>query len=121
MDAGWGIAQKLLDYTELTDLLAERLRIITTDWQTASLSTIIGHTVERAVEILDRIEFTPAAVRQDLAADRRDSALLFCACELLDHAANLAATSATLTQENDRRWRVFHRRVHRMTHPPEGG
>ena len=34
---------------------------------------------------------------------------------MLDHAADLAAQSATLTHENERRWRVFHDRVQQMT------
>ena len=114
MDAGWGIALKLLEVPGLADLLAERHRIITTDWQTASLSKIIGQTVDRSVDILDRVDFAAAAVREDLAGERRDSRLLFSACELLDHAAGLSATSATLTQENDRRWRIFHERVCRI-------
>jgi hypothetical protein len=111
MDAGWNMAGGLLDVPELADLLGERHRIITTDWQTATLSVIVGRTVNRAVDILERIDFTPAAVREDLAGERRDSRLLFSACELLDHAADLAAHSATLTHENDRRWRIFHDRV----------
>ena len=116
MDAGWEMAKALLDLPELADLLAERHRIITTDWQTASLSIISGHTIDRAVDILDRIDFTTAAVREDLAGERRDSRLLFSACELLDHAADLSAHSATLTHENDRRWRIFHDRVQALTH-----
>jgi hypothetical protein len=120
MDAGWAMAQRLLDYPELAELLAERHRIITTDWQTASMSTVMGHAVDRAVDILDRIDFTPAAVREDLATGRHDSRLLFSACELLDHAADLAAVSATLTHENDRRWRLFHDRVQQLNRPPAG-
>jgi hypothetical protein len=111
MDAGWNMAKALLDFPELADLLAERHRIITTDWQTASLSIIVGHTLERALDILDRIDFTAAAIRSDLAGERRDSRLLFSACELLDHAADLLAHSTTLVHENDRRWRIFHDRV----------
>jgi hypothetical protein len=111
MDAGWEMAKALLEFSELADLLAERHRIITTDWRTATLATVIGHTVDRAVDILDRIDFTPEAIRKDLAGQRVDSRLLFSACELLDHAADLAAHSSTLTHENDRRWRVFHDRV----------
>ena len=126
MDAGWEMARALLDVPELADLLGERHRIITTDWQTATLSIIVGRTVSRAVDILERIDFTPNAVREDLAAERRDSRLLFSACELLDHAADLAAHSATLTHENDRRWRIFHDRVRTLSvegehHPAPGG
>jgi len=115
MDTGWAVAEKLLDYPDLADVLAERHRIITTNWQTATLSKVIGHTVDRALDILDRIDFSPAAIRTDLAGGRRDGTLLHAACDLLDHAADLAAISATLTHENDRRWRVFHGRVQRIT------
>jgi hypothetical protein len=111
MEAGWGMAKSLLDFPELADLLAERHRIITTDWQTATMAIVSGRTVERAVDILDRIDFTTAAIREDLAGDRLDSRLLFSACELLDHAADLAANSAAMVHENDRRWRVFHDRL----------
>ena len=104
-------------FPELADLLAERHRIITTDWQTASMSIIIGHTVDRAVDILDRIDFSLRAIREDLQTEHRYSRLLFSSCELLDHAAGLAAVSATLTQENERRWRIFHERVQSLTRP----
>lgn len=111
MEAAWAVAARLVDYPQLADLLAERHRIITTDRQTAGLAVISGAVVDRAVDLLDHIDFAPAAVRADLAGDRLDARLLFSACELLDHAGDLAAQSATLTHENDRRWRVFHARV----------
>jgi hypothetical protein len=117
MDASWETAKSLLAFSELADLLAERHRIITTDWQTATLANVVGHTVDRAVDILDLIDFRPEAIRTDLAGERTNSQLLFSACELLDHAADLAAHSSTLTHENDRRWRLFHDRVRSLIEP----
>jgi len=34
---------------------------------------------------------------------------------MFDHAADLAAQSAILTHENERRWRVFHQRVQQLS------
>jgi len=115
MQAAWGVAETLLNYPELADLLAERHRIISNDWQAASMATLAGHNIDRALGVLARIDFTPAALRADLAADRAAPRYLFSACELLDHAADLAALSATLTHENERRWRIFHARVEHLT------
>ncbi len=115
MEAAWGVAEALLNYPDLADLLAERHRIISNDWQAASMATIAAHNIDRALSVLGRIDFTPAALREDLEADRVASRYLFSASELLDHAADLAAQSATLTHENERRWRVFHERVERIT------
>jgi hypothetical protein len=114
MEAAWAVAARLVDYPQLADLLAERHRIITTDRQSASLAVISAAVVDRAVDLLDHVDLTPAAVRADLAGERLDARLLFSACELLDHAADLAAHSATLTHENDRRWRVFGERVREL-------
>ena len=115
MAAAWGVAEALLQYPDLADLLAERHRIISNDWQAASMATLSGRNIDRALAVLARVEFTPAALRADLAGERRAPRYVFSACELLDHAADLAAQSATLTHENERRWRVFHERVEQLT------
>ncbi|HEY6891197.1 MAG TPA: hypothetical protein VI300_25555 [Solirubrobacter sp.] len=115
MQAAWGVAEALLQYPALADLLAERHRIISNDWQAASMATLAGLNIDRALSVLGCVDFTPAALRADLAADRSAPRYLFSACELLDHAADLAAQSATLTHENERRWRVFHTRVEQLT------
>ena len=115
MEAAWGVAEALLDYPDLADLLAERHRIISNDSQSASLAMLAARDIDRALAILARIDFTPAALREDLAAERLASRYLFSASELLDHAADLAAHSATLTHDNERRWRVFHQRVEQIT------
>jgi len=115
MEAAWGVAEALLRYPALADLLAERHRIISNDWQAASMATLSGRNIDRALSVLGRVDFTPAALRADLAAERTAPRYLFSACELLDHASDLAAQSATLTHENERRWRVFHERVEHLT------
>ena len=115
MQAAWGVAEALLNYPALADLLAERHRIISNDWQAASMATLSAHNIDRALSVLGRIDFSPTALRADLAADRAAPRYLFSASELLDHAADLAAQSATLTHENERRWRVFHERVQQLT------
>ena len=63
--------------------------------------------LRRALEIVDRIDFSPAAVRADLAGERADAPLLYAASELVDRAADLVVESATLVHDNERRWRVF--------------
>jgi len=115
MQAAWAVAEALLDYPDLADLLAERHRIISNDWQAASMATLSANNIDRALHILDRVDFAPAALRADLAGDRVASRLLFSASEMLDHAADLASQSVTLTHENERRWRVFHERVRQLT------
>ena len=115
MEAAWGVAEALISYPGLADLLAERHRIISNDWQNASLALLAAREIDRALTILGQVDFTPAALRADLAAERRASAYVFSASELLDHAADLAAHSATLVHENERRWRVFHERLETMT------
>jgi len=54
-------------------------------------------------------------VRADLAGQRSLPPYLYSASELLDRAADLAAESATLVHDNERRWRVFRERVESIT------
>jgi len=117
MESSWGIAEALLAYPELADLLGERHRIIGNDWQNASTSLLIARYLRRAVAILDRVDFTPAALRADLRGARTAPAYLYSAAELINHAADLSAASAILVHDNERRWRVFHDRVERISHP----
>nr|WP_271210184.1 hypothetical protein [Rhodococcus wratislaviensis]GLK35277.1 hypothetical protein GCM10017611_21290 [Rhodococcus wratislaviensis] len=111
MSAAWDMLEALLSYPELADLLAERHRIVSNDWQCASMAELIARNLDRAVAILGRVDFTPAALRADLTAHRVVPRYLFSASEMLDYAADLAAHSAVLTHENERRWRIFHERV----------
>jgi hypothetical protein len=72
---------------------------------------MIGRLLRRALELLAAVEFTPGALRADLAGSRDAIPYLLSASELIDRAADLLASSATLVHENERRWRVFAARV----------
>jgi hypothetical protein len=111
MEASWAMAGSLLELDELADVLGERHRIIANDWQAASLSMLAGRIVGRAVDLLDRVDFTPAALRNDLAGDRVSARRLYSSAEMLNHSADLYSESAALDNDNERRWRVFRARV----------
>ena len=111
MEASWAVATALLDIPELADFLGERHRIIANDWQAASMSTLTGRILDRAAEILDRVDFSPAALRADLASACVSPARLYSAAELIDRAADLLSDSAGLVHDNERRWRTFRARV----------
>jgi hypothetical protein len=59
MEGTWEVAAALLDYPALADLLGDRHRIIANDWQAASMSSLAGRLLHRAVDVLDKIELTP--------------------------------------------------------------
>jgi hypothetical protein len=111
MQSTWKTASGLLRIEPLADLLGERHRIIAANWQNASLNVIIAALLRRSVEILDLVEFTPAALRADLAEKRLAPRYLYAAAELIDRAADLLAEGAVLVHDSERRWRVFHERV----------
>jgi hypothetical protein len=115
MAASWGMAEALLAYPQLADLLAERHKIIGNNWRNASTAQLIARFLRRAVAVMDRIDFSPAGLREDLADARSAPAYLYSAAELINHAADLSAASSVLTHENERRWRIFHERVERIT------
>jgi hypothetical protein len=111
MAASWDVAQGLLDIEGLADLLGERHRIIANDWQAAGMSELAARLLLRAVDVLDRVDFSPAALRADLAGGRTAPRRLFSAAELIGRAADLSSDSAGLVHDNERRWRVFRARV----------
>jgi hypothetical protein len=111
METSWAVAEGLLRLPQLADLLAERHRIISNDWQAASLAKLVARNLERAEAVLAHLDFAPAAIRADLGGPRHAPAYLHSACELIDHAGDLAAQSASLVRQNERRWRVFRDRV----------
>lgn len=115
MQASWDVAGGLIDVAGLDDLLGERHRIITNDWLAAEMSALIARLLQRAAEILDHVDFTPAALRADLAGPRRSSGLLRSAAELINRAADLCSESAGLVNDNERHWRVFRERVSEIT------
>ena len=72
--------------------------------------------IGRALEILERLEFSPQAVRADLSSEQRVfPGYLYSASELLDRAADLVSESAVLVHDNERRWRVFRGRVEEIS------
>jgi hypothetical protein len=111
MEASWAMAETLLEIPELADLLGERHRIIANDWQAAELSRLTGRVLQRAAEVLDRVDYAPSALREDLAGPRRTPGLLYSAAEMISHAADLCCDSSGLVHDNERRWRVFRARV----------
>lgn len=117
MEASWAMAEALLSFPQLADLLAERHKIIGSNWQNAATAQLIARYLRRVVSILEQVDFSPAAVRKDLAGPRTAPAYLFSAAELINHAADLSAASSVLTHENERRWRIFHQRITQITPP----
>ena len=111
MEQSWGVAGSLAAYPSLADLLGERHRIIANDWQAAQLQGLVARILRRALELLDRLDLSPEAIRADLAGERVDLAYLYSASELLDRASDLIVESTVLVHDNERRWRVFSVRV----------
>jgi hypothetical protein len=111
MEQAWQVAGALAGYPALADLLGERHRIIVNDWQSAAQQGLIARLLRRALDLVGRIDFSPDALRADLAGERTNAAYLYSASELIDRAADLMAESAVLVHENERRWRVFGERV----------
>jgi hypothetical protein len=129
MQASWDVAAALIEIDGIGDMLGERHRIIANDWLAADMQTLIARLLRRAAEILDHIDFKPAALRADLAGDRRSVGLMHSAAELINRAADLCSDSAGLVNDNERRWRVFRERVTTIVHdqpatsyqPPDEG
>ena len=96
-------------------MLGERHRIIANDWQAAHMTTLISHSLDRAADILDQTDFTPRALRADLAREEVSAGRLYSAAELISHAADLCSDSAGLVHDNERRWRTLRQRVSELT------
>jgi hypothetical protein len=111
MQASWEVAASLLEFEDLAEVMGERHRIITNDWLAADMSGLVGRLLQRAADIIERVDFTPAALRADLAAGRRSAAYLHSAGELVNRAADLCSDSAGLVNDNERRWRVTRERI----------
>ena len=111
MQSSWDLAIVLLDIDELADLLGERHRIIANNWQGASMMSLAARILHRAADLLDRVDFDPAAVRADLADHRASARRLYSAAEMIDHVADLFSDFAGIVHDNERRWRVFRARV----------
>jgi hypothetical protein len=115
MEASWAMAEALLAYPDLADLLAERHKIIGNNWQNAFTAQLIARCLRRAVAIMERVDFSPAGLREDLSGPRSAPRYLYPAAELINHAADLSAASSVLTHEDERRWRIFHERIDQIT------
>ncbi|HEY2191347.1 MAG TPA: hypothetical protein VGH76_03455 [Actinomycetospora sp.] len=111
MASSWGVAAALLEVDALADVMGERQRIITNDWLAAHEQSLVARMLERAADMLDRVDLTPTALRADLAAARVSPGRLRAAAEVIDRAADLCCESSRLVHDNERRWRVFRERA----------
>ena len=118
MKASWDMAVGLMEFDELADLLGDRHRIIANDWLAADMSVLIARILDRAADLLDHVDFTPAALRTDLAGSRRTPGLVHAAAEMINRAADLCSESAALVNDNERRWRLFRERVAEIVDAP---
>jgi hypothetical protein len=114
MENSWAAAINLMKISTLENVLGERHRIIINDWQAAHLSMLVTKLLDRALLILNQIDFNPTAIREDVSTRKRYPDLLYSASELLDRGADLSSEFAILVHDNERRWRVFRQRVNRM-------
>ena len=76
MESSWAMAEALLAYPQLADLLGERHRIIGSNWQNACTAQLIARYLRRAVTVMERVDFSPAALRTDLGGARSAAAYL---------------------------------------------
>lgn len=120
MESSWAVAAVLIEMDDLADMLGERHRIITNDWQAATMNSLQSHLLDRAADILEHVDFTPAALRADLEEGQVSTGLLYSAAEMISHAADLCCDSAGLVHDNERRWRTFRHRVGQVLAAQDG-
>ncbi len=120
MESSWAVAAALIEIDDLADMLGERHRIIANDWQAATMNSVQSHLLDRAADILEHVDFTPAALRADLGDHHVSTGLLYSAAEMISHAADLCSDSAGLVHDNERRWRTFRHRVGRVLAAQDG-
>ena len=106
MAASWQMAGVMLDFDGLADVMGERHRIISNDWLAAHMQSLVGTLLERAAGMLERVDLTPQALREDLAGPRLAPQRLYATAEVISRAADLCCESAELVHDNERRWRV---------------
>ena len=111
MQASWDMAIALIEIDGLADMLGERHRIIANDWQAAHMNDLMSRLLDRAADILEAVEFTPAALRAELTQGGASIGRLYSAAELISHTADLCSDSAGLVHDNERRWRTFRQHV----------
>jgi hypothetical protein len=83
------------------------------------MSTLTGRILLRAADVLDRVDFAPAALRADIATTGVAAQRLHAAAEMISHAADLLSDSAGLVHDNERRWRTFRARVAQLVEARE--
>jgi hypothetical protein len=111
MESSWKSAAALIPVGGLTDMLAQRHRIISRDWQAASMIALSSRILDRAADILEQVDFTPGALRADLAGGAVCIGRLHSAAELVARAADLCSESAGLLHGSERPWRTSSQRV----------
>jgi hypothetical protein len=111
MQSSWKVAATSLQVDGLADVMGERHRIISNDWLAAHMQSVTAQMLARAAEMLEHVDFTPAALRADLAGARVTPRRLHSAAEVISRAADLCCESSRLVRDNERRWRVFRERV----------
>jgi len=121
MHASWDMAAVLVEIDGLAELLGERHRIIANDWLAADMTVLSGRLLTRAADMLEKIDFSPEALRADLAGERVCAARLYSIGEIIDRAADLQVEGSGLVHDNERRWRVFRRRVSEIVGRDAGG
>lgn len=107
MQGAWSAMQQLLRFPPMAKVLGERHRIIMNDWQTARQASLISAMLKRTLDILEGVDFTPSAIRADMAGPRVFPEYLYAAAEIINRAADLASESAVLTHDNEKRWRDY--------------
>ena len=78
---GGAVAGALTAIPVLADLLGERHRIIANDWQAAA-GRRCGTSGSARARARSPVDFSPAALREDLAGERTGAAYLYSASEL---------------------------------------
>lgn len=111
MEQSWQMVGALATFPTLAGVLGERHQIVVNDWLAADMQSMIARLLRRGVETIERVDFSPPAVRGDLSGPRTSVPYLLSASELIDRAADLFTESATLVHQNERRWRAFSARV----------
>jgi hypothetical protein len=115
MESSWEMAAALEQVDGLADVLGERHRIIANDWEAADTTMLVGRILARAADMLDHIDFDPAALRADLAGDRVNPRRLYSIVEMINHAADLVSRAAGAELHSERRWRTFRSHVRQVS------
>ena len=110
MDAAWERESILLEPT-LIDAAWPRFHTIVTNWRGSRRTLLTGRLLALAVDCLDKIDFSPAALRRDKATAGR---YLRTAGWVLDMAARVTAESGASLAENDAWWTEYRDVVRRV-------